>query len=242
MNETLQYIDDYLGGKMHEGEKKAFEHRCETDPAFAEEVAFVIAVRQGVKEELYTRKKQEFNELYKELVQQQPEKTIGMYNKITPYLAAACLMVVIALIYLLGSPSPQKLAASYINENMQTMGATMGSADSLQWGIEAYNNKNYKEAEIIFSKLVQRSDVGDKALQYLGVTYLITERYDAALLQFKQLQTKQQFANPGLFYEALVYMKRNSEGDDARAKAALKTVIQQDLPGSEHARSWLDNF
>jgi anti-sigma factor RsiW len=50
MSDTLDYIDDYFNGKLTPAEKRAFENKCEVDPAFAEEVAFVISVRDGLKQ------------------------------------------------------------------------------------------------------------------------------------------------------------------------------------------------
>lgn len=242
MNNSLGYIDDYFAGRLTSAEKKVFENQCEADPAFAEEVAFMISVRDGLKQELYAQKKKQFDDLYKELSNPNKETTISIFRRTAPYIAAACLVILVALIFLFKQPSPQSLANSYINENFNTLGATMGNADSLQMGIAAYNNKDYKEAERIFKTLVGKPDVSDKALASLGIVYMVTEKYSEAVQQFDALSQQNLHANPGLFYKALVLLKRNKGDDKVNAKRILQEVIQKDLPGRSEAQVWIKNL
>ena len=242
MNETLNYIDNYFNGHLTTVEKGEFESKCEADPAFAEEVAMFISLRDGLKRQLYEQKKKEFDDIYRESLNTD-RGSIGIFRQFIPYLAAACLVLVVALVFLLKQDLPESLASNYIDKNLKTLSATMGNADSLQVGIAAYNAKNYNEAERIFKFLLTNESVSDKALAYLGVVYMVTERYTELLIQFDNLSKRTNlFANPGLFYKALVLLKR-SEGDDrVTAKKILQEVIAKDLPGRREAETWIKDL
>jgi tetratricopeptide (TPR) repeat protein len=109
--------------------------------------------------------------------------------------------------------------------------------DSLDKGVTAYNNKNYKEAESIFASL---SSHNAEAVKYLGLVYLITENYNKAIDQFETLaKNTELYANPGLFYKAVSLMKRNADGDKANAKKLLEEIIRKDLPGKREAEEWI---
>jgi len=238
MTDSYHYIDDYFNGKMTPSEKEEFEKRCETDPAFAEDVAFMIALEDAAKHQLYKQKKEQFDELYKELSGQK-QKRIGLLKMLVPYMAAACLIVAVALFFIFKPPSPQTLADGYIKSNINTLSVTMGIRDSLQMGIVAYNKKNYVEAERIFRILNNKPDVSRKAVENLGIVYLVTGRYDEALEQFRTLSQLERPDNRGPFYTALVLMKRDQGDDEANAKKLLLEVIKKNLPGRREAEIWV---
>jgi tetratricopeptide (TPR) repeat protein len=111
------------------------------------------------------------------------------------------------------------------------------SRDSLEKGIAAYNDKNFKEAESVFAPLAPRNS---EAMKYLGMTYLVTGDYNKAINQFEALaKNTELYANPGLFYQAISLMKRNAEGDKAQAKKLLEEVISKNLPGKKESEDWI---
>lgn len=242
MSETLEYIDSYFTEKLTASEKAAFESRCEMDTEFAEEVAFYISALGSLKDELNVQKKKEFDALYKELSSAKTEASKGTLRKIFPYIAtaaAACLLIFIGLQLFLNNGSSKQLADKYISDNLQQLSITMGSQkDSLQSGIAAFNDKNYKEAEKIFKPLAANQNA--EAIKNLGSLYLITGDYDKAITQFEMLANqKNLYVNPGLFYEAVTLMKRDQKGDEEKAKSLLEEVIRKDLPGRKEAEIWI---
>ena len=56
MSDTLEYIESYFKQKLSNEARRAFELKCETDKAFANEVAFYIGTRQALREELLKQK------------------------------------------------------------------------------------------------------------------------------------------------------------------------------------------
>ncbi|MGZ5191084.1 MAG: tetratricopeptide repeat protein [Flavisolibacter sp.] len=241
MSETLEYIDQYFNGLLTDPEKTAFEEKCESDPTFANDVAFYIQLRSGLKGELYEQKKKQFHEQYLSLSSNQNRRSQAPVRKLFPYIAAAlaaCIIFFIAWQFFFKTTSSEAIADQYINDNFQQLSIQMGNTrDSLDKGVAAYNSKNYREAESIFASL---APYNAEAMKYLGLVYLITEDYNKAINQFQTLaKNTELYANPGLFYQAVSLMKRNAEGDKANAKKLLEEIIQKDLPGKKESEEWI---
>ncbi|MBV8252868.1 MAG: hypothetical protein JO154_09715 [Chitinophaga sp.] len=237
MSEILDYIDDYFTGAMAPEERTVFEKRCETDKAFAQEVAFYINARSVIREELHTNKQQDF----KHLAAPRPRMR-ALYRYIAA--AAAILLLVIAgWWFTQRTNSPQQLASGYIQDHLLQISTTMSpGADSLQTGISAYNSGDYPLAEKIFQALLGNEQFKPDALKYLGIVYLVTKRYDLAIDRFTQLTALPLYANPGPFYKALALLKRGTPKDVQQAKELLLEVKNKQLPGYKYATDWLNKI
>ena len=242
MSDELTNIEDYFNGNLSPQARQEFEDKCASDPAFANEVAFYISLRDKMKQELYEEKKKAFDGLYAQLSQQRKP----VIRRIYPYVAAAaaCLILFIGWRLFFAAPSMQTLADNYIEENLRTLGISMGGQqDFLRAGVDAYNKGNYTEAEREF-KLILNVDPGNpEAAQYLGQVFLVTERYDEAIAEFDKLSKNTKlYANPGLFYKAIALMKRGRPGDKQQAKQTLQEVAEKKLAGSKQADAWLNKI
>jgi hypothetical protein len=251
MNNSLEYIENYFTGNLSETETSAFERRIETDPVFADEVGFYVALRGNIREELHRQKKKEFDSWYTELsskpqYQYQPPKQHPLLRKVMPYLAGAvsvCLLLFLGWMLLFNNPSPQQLAGAYVEQHLSTLSITMaGQRDSLQLGIEAFNQKDYASAERIFLALAKQEDQASEAVKNLGILYLVTGRYDQALTAFDSLAAKDLHANPGPFYKAVTLLKRSQGQDREEARVLLQQVIDDQLPGSKEAEQWIKKW
>ncbi len=240
MSDILSDIEDYFSGKSSERVKEAFENKCISDPVFAEEVALYISMRDALKQQLYEQKKHEFAQIHAELIKKNTTFK-SIVARMLPYAAAACLVVLLGWALFFREASLEKEADNYISENFQTLGVAMGSStDRLQRGIAAYNNNNYEEAARIFRMLSQSGNTDPEVIKNLGIVYLVTGKYDEAMVQFDILaQQKNLFANPALFYKALVLLKRAATEDREAAKQLLKDVSEKNLPGKKEAEAWL---
>lgn len=239
MSEVLGHIEDYFTGRLSAAEKQAFEDKCESDPAFANEVAFYISARDRLNQELHNEKKKEFDELYIKL-EAQPKPIL---RRIYPYVAAAaaCLILFIGWRLFFTPPSMQNLAGNYIENNLKSLGTSMGGQqDTLQQGIAAYNNGNYSEAERIFTFLSVADPANPEPVQYLGQVYLLTDRYNEAIVQFDKLsKITGMYSNPGAFYKAIALMKRAQKGDREQARQLLQQIANERSAGYEEAEAWL---
>lgn len=142
------------------------------------------------------------------------------------------------------SPSPQQLASNYVEQNLHTLSITMnGRQDSLQLGIAAFNRKDYAVAEKIFRSLANQNTLAPEAIKNLGILYLVTGKYDKALLEFDSLSAyKNLYANPGPFYKAITLMKRAKGRDQEEAQVILQEIREKQLPGNKEAEQWMKQW
>jgi len=239
VSSPFEYIEDYFTGRLGEEEKKSFEQRCVEDTAFADDVAFYIAKRQVIRDELLRQKIPVWTEGDKARRRQ------ARVLRWPVYAAAASVLLVIALVYLLSSSSsPHRLAATWMENNYTRLSQTMNaSTDSLQQGIIAYNNNDYNKALTLFEGLYRSDPRNTDALKFAGIVYLRTQRYDKALGRFGQLaDAKCLQSNPGYFLQAVTLLERDAPGDRQRAQQLLQSVVQQRLAGSNQAGEWLKKF
>jgi tetratricopeptide (TPR) repeat protein len=237
----LEYINIFFSANPTPDERQAFERRVAEDPSFAGEVAFFLQTMQVAKEQQVTERKNQFKTLYG----QHPEqKKIAPVRKMLWYaLAAAAMLTGIILGYTIFiKPAPaNQLAKLYVKENLNELSITMGSKqDSLQTGLDLYNQGKLTEAAQLFGGLLKTDSGNVNAEKYAGIVYLRLQDFDKALISFRKLSTiPNLYANPGMFYQAVTLMERNGPGDVETAKQLLQQVIAQNLEGSDKAKEWL---
>jgi len=244
MPNTLDYIESYFQQTLNDQEKKEFEARCETDEAFAKEVAFYITTRQVLREELLKQKQQQWKDENDEQEETSPIISIKRkttFGRLIAYAAAACLLLAASVYFFEAQTTPKKLAADYIRTNYNNLSQTMdASHDSLQLGIAAYNDKDYTMALQLFEGVESRDPSNSDAKKYAGLVYLQQQNYDKAIQQFDELANmKGLFSNPGDFMKAVSLLERNNPGDKEQAKKLLQKVVAEKEEGREKAEEWL---
>lgn len=246
MNDSLNIIEAYFDGSLPAEERESFEERCVNDADFAAEVAGYIAMRDTVRQHLEEEKRAEFALLYAEMAPARHSQKAGIrIKKLSVYLAAACIMLVFGWFLLWKTTHVTQLSEDYIAANFNTLGLNMGGAettDQLQKGIAAFNAKKYEEAVQIFSSITTQGRTEPEAVKNLGITYLVSQKYEEAIVQFDRLSGYDLYSNPGLFYKALVLMKRSAGNDRAAAKKLLQEVVDRNLAGSKEAEIWLQKL
>ena len=240
MSETLAYIDQYFNNELSPAEKLVFEKRCESDQAFADEVAFYVSSRASAEAEADLQMKKRFDQLYFERRSNTRVRSISRFSFIS-IAAAASVILFLGWFFLLNPPSATQLADRYIQEHFQTISPSLSNTkDSIELGKNAFNNKNYPVAEKIFIALSGESNVRAEAIEYLGILYLATARYDEAIVQFEKLSRDTTLqVNYGSFYESIALIKRNREGDHAKAKLILQAINTNGLAGRKEAAEWI---
>lgn len=237
-------IDAYYNKELSDEKQKEFEQKIVADPLFADEVAFYLSVKQ-LGTSLMEEKRAELGRVFEEYKKEKPSlKTQpGLVRRMLPWVAAAAVAVAIVWgITILRQPaSTDKLADNYIVEKLQTLSVMMSNKqDSLQTGINLYNQGNIIEAQRQFESIMQRDTSSFEAKKYAGIIALRLGQYDKALILFLQLENYTQlYANPGKFYHALTLMKRNQPGDKQQTKDLLENVVKNDLEGKKEAQTWL---
>jgi tetratricopeptide (TPR) repeat protein len=247
---TVEFIESYFQQTLSSEERAAFELRCTTDEVFAEEVAFYIATRQAMREELLMQKvkawKTDDNDEAKNAhaITEESTPVISMRKKPgiirwVSYAAAACLILIVAMFLFERQGAPERLAASYINTNYETLSNLMGGPDSIQTGIAAYKVKRYDSALVYFKDIESREPENSDIKKYAGLCYLQQKDYDNALKEFDALAAMDLRINSGNILKAVTLLERNNTGDKEEAKKILKIVVDEKLDGSEEAAEWL---
>ena len=239
--QTIEYIDSYFQQTMDTGERRVFEKRCEEDEAFAREVAFYLASRESLREELLSQKQSAWRT--RNIIDELPfipTLKKSFTSRWIMYAAAACLVLAASVYFFEANTSPKKLAENYIRTNYANLSQTMdASHDSLQTGIEAYNNKNYAKALQFFLDVQKTDSTNSDAKKYAGLAYLQQNYYDSALQQFDELASmKGLFGNPGDFLKAVTLIERGKPGDKEMAEKLLERVVVKKEEGSEKAAEW----
>lgn len=245
MTETLEYIEAYFTNALDETEKKAFEQRCETDDAFAQEVAMYTLARQALREKLLEQKQAQWKSL-KATDNLKPEaapvRKIN-FRQWVPYAAAACILFAVVFTFLKGNSSPDQIAGKYINENYMHIDVTMaGGKETIDRGIAYYNDKKYDSALVLFKSIDTGSPVKVSTKKYEGLVYLVTKDYDKALDEFQKISEMTLESNPGMFLKAITLLRRNKDGDKEEAKKILNQVVEKKEVGSNDAVKLLEEL
>lgn len=240
----LATIESYLNGQMTNAERVAFEASLRTDTALADTLAFYVMAKHSAKVAAREQRHAEWEVRRRTVAQPaRPLHRIGQWAY--PLAAAACLMLALGFgWYFINKPTAPELADAYINEHLITLSVTMdGQADSLQTGIQRYNNGNLAEADALFGALLRQNPDNVEALKFAGLVSLRRGNYDQAIEQFHRLsQRADLYDNPGLFYEALARLKRNRPNDKSQAQELLKSLITKNLSNKAEAEKLLHDL
>jgi tetratricopeptide (TPR) repeat protein len=245
--DNTDYIESYFTNELVPDKAREFEKRIESDPGFAEEVAFYLSALTVSREFAHAGKKEHFKTLYQEnsTASQVPVRNISTkhpFRKLAYYITAAAAIVgiVFGIYTFTVTVSPQQLARNYETEDLQKLSVTMGgNPDKNQGGLNLYNDGKYAEALSYFETIIRSDTSGSDAIKYAGYSALMLKKYDEALNWFKELETHSMYSNPALFLQALTLMDRNQSGDVAKAKDLLQKIVQNDLDEKEIAQKWL---
>jgi tetratricopeptide (TPR) repeat protein len=257
--DNLDYIESYFSNEPDSERAREFEKRIETDPGFAEDVAFYLSVLNVSREKSQEERKQHFKAIYQQNQDSGTQagktgsdtvpfnKTYGRrpVRKLIYYIATAAIVtgIIFGTNIFMNAASPKQLADQYIKENLQTLSVTMGSkSDSLQTGLQLYNDGKFNEALVQFESMVRSDSSFFTAKEYAGLSALQLKEYNRALVWFEALETHTLQVNPALLYQAITLMERNQTGDVAKANVLLKKIVAQDLEGKEKAQEWLGKW
>jgi tetratricopeptide (TPR) repeat protein len=247
MTDTYQYIDAFFEGTLPESERPAFAQRIETDREFASEVAIYLASRNSARLAATEDKMRYWEKTFgAEGFREAPVSRMDVFRKYWRYAAAACLVVIAGLFWLLQPPpTPAELANTYFEKNLRQLSQTMdGRGDELQTALAAYNKGDFAQTRRLLEPLANSDPKANvDAVKYTGLACLALEDYDCALHWFDELAGQDYlFANPGNFYKAITLLKRNKGDDIATAKALLQEVVESEQVGYREAKEWLKKF
>ncbi|CCH54352.1 hypothetical protein BN8_03514 [Fibrisoma limi BUZ 3] len=248
-------IESYVNGQLSPTEKAAFDDALRSDQALADALAFYLLTKQVAQQEAREQRRAEFEALRHQLpdtafVEETPVRPLWGSTSGRWIAAAASIVLLLGLGWYFvrsstGLGDQTEVAENtalnaqidqYIEANFTTLSPSMsGEADSLQTGVEYFNTGRLADAGRVFDGILQRQPDNDTALKYAGIVSLRLGNYDQAITQFRRLSQLDLIKNPGLFYEALAYLKRGQPMDKSQAEKLLDEVINKNLDGKQEA-------
>ena len=168
----IELIERYHKGLLRGTELDQFIKREKGDKDFAVKVRSYTEIMEGIK---YYGEQMEFAETIqgweKEIKETSKNRTLelpdqeeyGADNKVIPInrrslfwfsgAVAASLLIVIVFTTFIQNESPSELADNYIDKKLTVLSTTMGAETELAKGINAFNEKDYPQAEATFLSL-----------------------------------------------------------------------------------------
>ncbi len=243
MNESLYLrIKKYNNRQLPEAERIAFEQQMQTDPAFAEEVATLAAIYQGIQEKGDAELNAELMGLGKQLLQTQsgaPEMTAKVNSERMArrfamsrwaYAAAAMLLLLLLawpIYQRYGGPENTYASAETLfSEHFSAPDApTVRDAGRIPWK-EAYDQKQYPEAIAALEQLLADTSYlrRSEAQLYLGIARLSAGQAQQAINAFQQISPNNGEWEDAQWFMALTYLKLN---DTVKAKGILKAIADE---------------
>jgi tetratricopeptide (TPR) repeat protein len=235
----LEQIEKYLNNELSLSERQDFENQLTTDSALVKNVAFYVNTRMAAKELAIEKRKGEFEQLRKE-IQARPIRKVKPFIWVSGIAASVLLAIGIWWFTKPSSLTSGVLADTYIQEHFENLPVKMdANADSLQMGLQLFNEQKLSEANAIFEDILQRKTKDSDALKYAGIANLRLKNYDKAIQYFHNLsQQTNLYSNPGKFYEALALLKQ-SPANSPKAIDLFGEVINNNLEGNEEARKFV---
>lgn len=239
----IETIDQFFSGAVSDLEKKEFEQRILQDPDFANSVAFYVSAMQSLEEHKEQYRKKKLEQLYQQYHTHTKQGLVYLLSR--PLAIAAGIIAILAVLLLLklySSSDPSRLADDYVQKHWSVLPVTMNvEQDKLQYSLQLYNEKDYAQCATELDGLLQEQPGNPEALKYSGIVQFQLQQYEVAEEQFSQLaEDKSLRINPGLFFKALVLMKRNAPGDWDKARMHLEEVKDGKQAGAAEAIEWLE--
>ncbi len=209
----LNNIINYIDGKASIEEKSWVEKRIREDKAFAQEFAFMLKAKEVAYTHTLQKKHEEWNSLPKVL----PIRKLAA--------AASVAFIGLVLAWFIFNKSPkdsQLLASQMFEQEYAQLPVSMGSAeDSLQLGVQWYNEKKYQEASEIFDKINLA-----KAKEYQIVAAFQLGDFNTALSEADELsQMEDVRVDKSVYLKVLVYLKQNNRKE---AEALFRQMAADD--------------
>lgn len=217
IEEIYELTDAYLAGSLSEEEGKAFEVRCQNEPAFGQEVRLYIAslgeIQLAGEERLKGQLKNRFSE--GNVIPLKP--TSG--NRPWIIAAAAAVALILVSIWWLTVPSPENLPPTDLYaEYMEVPDVSVTRAptvDSLapKWmeALAYLNDSLFQEAIPLLDTLLQDSSFfskfGGQGVVYLGSALMQEGQFEAALKQFERIDSDNPYSDQIIWYQVLCHMK-----------------------------------
>jgi len=236
-------IDIYLKGGLSESERVTFEKRMQEDEAFASEVKEQLKAEYVVRKAAQAAQKAGLKQVYHELVMEGEVTLVKpLYQRPALWAAAAAVAILLVAIRFFTLPprmDAQELYAAYVTAApiSFTRGAQDGTLAQLS---SRYQEADYTAVVEIAKQLLQDSaySPSPKLVLSLAISQLMLQQPEAALESFKLIPHGSAFDEQVQWYEALAWLRLDSEQARTRLKAIAAGQHYQRETAKEILSKW----
>jgi len=246
-------LDDYMNNRLSKEKRDDINHRLQTDKDFAEEANVFFDLFKGFKGLEVDALQEKMNgwEAKHQSTQSQG-RVLPLGNRLFRYVAAAVVLLAFLplgyqVLFSSGSATPEEMFAMHFEHNnamnmYSSRSATLTEEEGkteedvakeeeakayASSGVDAYNNKNYKQAIQNFSAYLMTTESKSEDIQYyMAVSLLAENQLVKAKQSFKELLKDGSRARKAdaQWYLVLTLLKENNV---AEAQKHLNKVIRK---------------
>lgn len=212
-----ELIQDYLSDKLKGEQLKRFENEIKTNAALAKELDLEKDLNTILKQEDVIdlrRKLIKQSETYKNTKKETP--VIAFHTKRRRYIIAASFALAVLIggsVYLMlpKKYTNKKLFSMYYNSN-NIIDISRSGNDNLVEAIRKYEQKDYKNALIIFNEVLKKNKKNIAIRFYTGISSIETQNYSKAVKSFKYIiaDNNNLYVEHAKWYLGLCYLKNDS--------------------------------
>lgn len=214
-------LNGYFENSLTEDEKIAFQNLLESDATFLEEFNF----RKNLKTAITRNNRSELKEKLKQH-ENKTNKPIFQLN--WKYAAAVVLILSFGTYFLVNDfQNQESLYAVYYETYPNTISPVVRAEPTdgtlEERAFQAYENKKYKEAVILFSELYD-SIQKEYAVFYKAISLIEIDDDMQAIETLKLTDWSEEYKAKSLWYLAMVYLKQDNK---SQAKITLEELMNQ---------------
>jgi tetratricopeptide (TPR) repeat protein len=233
-----ELIDNYLGGRLNQEEKSAFEQRISAETALAEQVALQRKITAGLQSAGRLSMLALLKEEDAKMPAYQPEEEVApaaeaktiSFNPTSRqmyYWAAAAVLLLMVPVFMLlrNNESGEKLAGQYFHPHENQWVSTDGDSSLSAQAMEHYEEGKYALALPILEKMLG-NDTADAEVQfYKGNSHLALKHTKEAIQCFETVlgMPANKYTQEAEWYLALSYVQAD---DEKQAKKILKGILE----------------
>lgn len=242
----MEYIDNYVEGKLSAEDMAAFDARRTSDPDFDREVRLFLEARQVIKSQARNRMKAELVALGNREYAVDAVRSFMVVSlaKKYWYAVAASLLLVAGIGYtgyqrFLGFHSESRLATlydTYYEAPDISMVTSRGTTDSvdMEWeqALALYNRKEYRQASGMLRRVTGKEGFDRKSagLFYLGICYHELNLPDSARFCLNKVSANSSLYPDARWYLGMSYLK---SGNLQLADGVFSSFMKQKALGRE---------
>jgi len=193
MDKNKHLISKYLEGELDPLSVARFEEDLKNDPVLQTEMELYMEVDEALADTEVLNLRSQLKELHEEMVPEFEKTSVRSSKRLARVAAAATFLLLLsmgAISLLKQDTGDQGLLNKFYEPYLMTMVNRSGNSEMniiMHKALMHYENKEYKEAVILFEKLLEQDPFQMATRLYSGISYFEIKEYQKASHSFSQI-------------------------------------------------------